>query len=105
MTDTPNERSYLPPEELPFTTSYLAIASLFLGVLSWVLIPFFCGLLAVALGHMARIEVARSAGKLTGDGMAVVGLVLGYSNIIAAACIVVCIASFFLLPALEQFLS
>jgi hypothetical protein len=41
MTDTPNERSYLPPEELPFTTSYLAIASLFLGVLSWVLIPFF----------------------------------------------------------------
>jgi hypothetical protein len=103
MTDTPNERSYLPPEELPFTTSYLAIASLFLGVLSWVLIPFFCGLLAVALGHMARIEIARSAGKLTGDGMAVVGLVLGYANIAVVLCLVVCIAGGFLLPVLDCF--
>ena len=98
-------RSYLPPEEPPFKPSSLAVYSLCMGIFAWTAIPVVGGIIAVALGHRARIEIARSAGKLTGDGMAVVGLVLGYSNIIAAACIVVCIASFFLLPALEQFLS
>ena len=83
-----------------FRPSNLAIASLIVGIFSWLGLPVVGGIIAVALGHTARIEIARSAGKLTGDGMAVAGLVLGYANVVASACIIICFASVFLLPAI-----
>ena len=56
-------------------TSGKAIASLVLSIL-WM---YGLGsLLAIILGHMARTEIRNSNGKLTGDGMAVAGLVIGY---------------------------
>lgn len=61
-------------------TSGLAIASLALGVSSTV----FCvltGIPAIVCGHLARSEIRRSGGNLNGDGMAVVGLVLGYLSV------------------------
>lgn len=56
-------------------TSGKAIASLVLSIL-W--IYGLGSLLAIILGHMARTEIQNSNGKLTGDGMAVAGLVIGY---------------------------
>lgn len=61
-------------------TSGLAIASLALGASSTV----FCvltGIPAIVCGHLARSEIRRAGGKLNGDGMAVVGLVLGYLSV------------------------
>jgi len=56
-------------------TSGKAIASLVLSIL-WM---YGLGsLLAIILGHMARTEIRNSNGKLTGDGIAVAGLVIGY---------------------------
>lgn len=61
-------------------TSGLAVASLALGASS----TFFCilaGIPAIICGHMARSEIRRAAGRLSGDGMAVAGLVLGYLSV------------------------
>lgn len=65
----------------PATTSGMAIASLICGILGLLLwlpcIP------AVILGHMGLSAIKKSAGALTGRGMAIAGLVTGYLMILA----------------------
>lgn len=77
-------------------TSGLAVASLVLGILSWIpifplmlgsleLTIFFvtiCAILAVIFGHVSRKEIRRSAAELRGRGMALTGLILGYAKIL-----------------------
>ncbi|MGY4515659.1 DUF4190 domain-containing protein [Lysobacter sp. HA18] len=63
-------------------SSQLAVASLVLGLLSWVLIPVLGGFGAVICGHMARRDIRAARGALGGDGMAVAGLVLGYLHLV-----------------------
>ena len=63
-------------------TSGTAVASLVFGVLTWVMLPFIGAVLAVVLGHVARGEIHRAApGSVQGDGMALAGLVLGYTHL------------------------
>ncbi len=62
-------------------TSNLAVLSLILGILSWIFLPFIAGIGAVITGHMARRELRDAGGRLTGDGLATAGIVLGYINI------------------------
>jgi hypothetical protein len=75
--------------------SSLAVASLVCGIVAWFFIPFFGALAAVITGHVARKEIRGSNGMLTGDGMAVAGLILGYSQLglilLFATCIFVLI--------------
>src|SRR5690606_41781154 len=59
-------------------TSPLAITSLVTGLLGWTLMPVLGSLVAIVTGHMARAEIRRSAGALDGDGLATVGLVVGW---------------------------
>ena len=56
-------------------TSGLAIASLVTSLLG-------LGLVGIVCGHIALSKIKRSAGVLTGGGMAVAGLVLGYVQIV-----------------------
>ena len=56
-------------------TNSLAVASLLLGLLS-LFVPF--AILAVILGHVARSQIRKSAGRQKGAGMALAGLILGY---------------------------
>lgn len=66
-------------------TSGLAVTSLVLGILGLVLLLGCVGLLfaipAVICGHMAHSRIKRSAGALTGGGMALAGLITGYISI------------------------
>lgn len=62
----------------PARTSGKAVASLACGIF-FLLLP--AAILAVILGHLARSEVRRSQGRLSGSGLAMGGLVLGYSGI------------------------
>lgn len=55
-----------------------AVASLVLGLLS-LLLP--AAIAAVVLGHVARSQIRRSAGRLRGSGLALTGLILGYLGI------------------------
>ncbi|MEP7187111.1 MAG: DUF4190 domain-containing protein [Rhodanobacter sp.] len=66
------------------TTSSLAVVSLIFGILGWTLLPFIGAIVAIICGHLARSEIRRSHldHRAEGDGMAVAGLVLGYSQLI-----------------------
>jgi hypothetical protein len=62
-------------------TSTLAVVSLVFGCIGWLCGPIL-GLAAVITGHMARAEVRKDP-SLTGGGMALAGLILGYVWIVA----------------------
>lgn len=67
---------------MPKRTSALAIASLVTGILGWSFLPFVGSIVAVITGHMARAEIRRNPDSLDGDGLALVGLYLGWISII-----------------------
>lgn len=66
--------SYYPPA----TTSGMAVASLVMGILSFTFFPILPAILAVIFGHSALSTIRSSQGRITGDGLAIAGLVLGY---------------------------
>jgi hypothetical protein len=69
-------------------TSTLALVSLISGIVSWFLVPFLGAIVAVITGHMAKKEIRENLGRLTGDGLATAGLVLGYLQLgISLLCI------------------
>ena len=63
-------------------TSSLAIVSLVSGILGWTMLPWIGSIVAVVTGHMARAEIARNPDTMEGDGLAVGGLVLGWSMLV-----------------------
>jgi hypothetical protein len=66
-------------------TSGLAVASLVLGIV-WV---FWVGsVLAIVFGHVALSQIKRSYGALSGRGMAIAGLVLGYLGLATLALVI-----------------
>ncbi|HEU0151943.1 MAG TPA: DUF4190 domain-containing protein [Arenimonas sp.] len=76
-------------------TSPLAIVSLVGGLLGWTLLPLLGSLAAVVFGHLARAEIARSAGGMDGDGLAIAGLVLGWTAILLTVLTVLAFVLFF----------
>ena len=75
----------------PTETSGMAIVSLICGILFLV---FPIAIVAIVLGHLSLSEIRRAGGRLTGHGLAVAGLVLGYAGVavIPIALIVAAIA-------------
>ncbi|MFD0726291.1 DUF4190 domain-containing protein [Lysobacter brunescens] len=63
-------------------TSTLAIISLVAGICGWTVLPLLGTIAAIITGHMARGEIRRSGGTLDGDGMAMIGLVLGWLQVV-----------------------
>ena len=63
------------PPARPAETSGKAVISLVCGLLFFVPMAFIA---AIVFGHLSLSEIKRSAGRLTGEGMAIAGLVLGY---------------------------
>lgn len=61
--------------------STLAIVSLVTGILGWTILPFIASIVAVVTGHLAKKEIRESGGQISGDGMALAGLILGYTMI------------------------
>jgi hypothetical protein len=61
-------------------TSSLAVWSLVLGVIGF--LTFIPSLAAVICGHLAHGKIKRSAGALTGKGIATAGFVLGYAGLV-----------------------
>lgn len=62
-------------------TSALAIWSLVLGILSLACFSIFTAIPGVICGHKALSKIKRSTGTLTGQGLAIGGLVTGYLGI------------------------
>jgi hypothetical protein len=88
--------SSTPMNQPPVTPNYqrdssLAVASLICGIASWFIIPFVGAIVAIITGHIAKKEIRESNGALSGNGMALAGLILGYIQIgfivIGVACL------------------
>lgn len=58
-------------------TSGMAIASLVCGILN----VFPLSVIAIVLGHISLSQIKKGAGQITGRGLAIAGLVLGYLGI------------------------
>src|SRR5205814_9287019 len=68
-----------------------ATASLVLGILSILCFGLLTGLPAIILGHIPRGNIEQSRGRLTGAGMALTGLILGYVSIVSSILIIAAI--------------
>jgi hypothetical protein len=79
------EPTYAPQGYYPAAqpaTSNTAIVSLVFGILTWTVFPLIGAVIAVIAGHMARNEIRSAGGRLSGDGLAVAGMIMGYVQII-----------------------
>jgi hypothetical protein len=70
-------------------TSGLAIASLVLGIGGLTVLPFLGSVAAIILGYMARQDIRRRPGQVSGDGLAVAGIVMGWIVVGASALVLV----------------
>jgi hypothetical protein len=72
-------------------TSTLAIISLIGGITGFTVLPMLGAVVAVITGHMAHSEIKKSAGMITGKGMATAGLIMGYLVLAGGIC-AICLA-------------
>ncbi len=81
-----------PPYYNPTTqsTSVWAIVSIISGVLAWIGLFGLGGIVAVVCGYVAKNEIRASGMRIGGDGIATIGLVLGYLNI-AISLLAICL--------------
>jgi hypothetical protein len=79
------------PPVMPHNST-MAIVSLISGIVSWFLLPFIASIVAVITGHMAKNEIKKSGGMITGNGMATAGLVLGYVQLGLGLCACIVVA-------------
>lgn len=63
-------------------TSTLAIVSAVLGLISFFMLSLFASIPAVVVGHKARREIRDANGSVGGGGLAMLGLIAGYANIV-----------------------
>lgn len=84
--------------------STLAIVSLISGILGWTILPFIASIVAVITGHLAKKEIRESGGTMSGDGMALAGIILGYTMIGLAllGIIIVVVALLVFVPVISQ---
>ncbi len=69
-----------PPRRAAGTNPW-AVASLVLGILSFMCLPFIAAIAAIVFGAVARGGIKRSGGEAGGSGMATAGIVLGIVNL------------------------
>jgi hypothetical protein len=98
MTDQPTPPPATPADPAPVATaaapskrtSVAAIISLVAGILTWFSVPLLflivptpvCAIAAIVAGHMARAEIRRDPAHVEGNGLAIAGLVLGWSMVV-----------------------
>jgi hypothetical protein len=84
----------------------MAVASLITGILCWLIIPFLGAFAAIITGHLALGDIRDSNGALTGRGMAIAGLILGYVQLVIPLCAIVIIIILALLaPSIDNIFS
>jgi hypothetical protein len=90
----PYPSQYPPVQPMAPRTSTNAIISLIGSIAGISLLPILGSIVGIICGHMAKSEIKRSAGMVTGNGLATAGLIIGYLTIALGLCIL-CIAVLF----------
>jgi hypothetical protein len=71
-----------PPPPVPVApavpSSGLAIASLVLGICGLTILPLLASILAIIFGYMARRDIRQRPDEVSGEGMAMAGIVMGW---------------------------
>ncbi len=62
-------------------TSGMAVASLVLGIGGLTVLPLLGSIVAIVLGYMARSDIRRRPHEVSGDGLALAGIVLGWISV------------------------
>lgn len=70
-----------PPSPPSLPTSGLAIASLVMGIGGLFLLPLLGSILAVIFGYMARRDIRQRPDEISGDGLAMAGIVTGWIGV------------------------
>lgn len=88
-----------PPSPLlatPLTppTSGMAIASLVLGIGGLTVLPLLGSILAIIFGYMARSDIRKRPDQVSGDGIALAGVVLGWISVGVAVLIFLVLGAF-----------
>ena len=91
----------------PKKDSGLAIASLVCGIAAWIIFPIVAAIAAVITGHLAKKEIRDSNGTMSGDGMALAGLLMGYIQLglFVLAIIVIAVVVLVLAPSGREVLN
>jgi hypothetical protein len=69
----------------------MAVFSLVCAIVSFVMLPVFPALAAIATGYVSRERIRRSDGGLAGKGMASAGILLGVVNLVLTAVVLLII--------------
>ena len=77
---------YVPPV-MPHNST-MAIVSLVSGISGWTILPFLGSIVAIITGHIAKSEIKKGGGMITGNGMATAGLIMGYLSIALGICLI-----------------
>lgn len=77
-------------------TSTMAIISLVGGIAGLTVFPLLGSLAGVIFGHLAKSEIKKSGGAVTGNGLATGGLITGYLGLALGLCICALIVLSFL---------
>lgn len=85
----------------PTETNIWALVSVISGVLGWLGLFGLGGIVAVIAGHVAKNQIRQDPVRMSGDGMATAGLVLGYTNI-AITAVGVCLLVLVLIGAISM---
>jgi hypothetical protein len=88
MTQQDPYQSSVPPN------SNMALVSLIAGILGLSVLPGIASVVAIITGSMAMKEIRASGGRLGGEGMARIGIILGW---IAVALVVIGVCCFVIL--------
>jgi hypothetical protein len=78
MADQPPPFSQTPSALAPSRIEPLAVVSLVLAILSFACIPIVPVIPAVVCGHLAWSKISKSGGALSGKGIAIAALIVGY---------------------------
>ena len=81
MTEYPSFKESPPrtPYDVPNSTT--AVVSLVAGILGLTFLPLIGSIVALITGSMAKTEILQSAGTVGGEGLARVGIILGWIGI------------------------
>jgi hypothetical protein len=95
MADYPSFSEPRSGQSLEVPNSSTAMISLITGILGLTFLPVIGSIVALITGSMAKKEIAESSGTLGGEGMAQVGVILGWIGI-GLTIFGVCVAGVFL---------
>ena len=76
-----NSSQPTPPPTLQTKNAGIAVASLILGICSFLCLGPLTGIPAIICGHVAQSRIRKSGGTLGGNGFALAGLIMGYVNL------------------------